>query len=147
MGRAASVRADFRQLVSLFQHLIENAVKFRDPERPPRVHISAERVPAEKMDLPTRLEHDAPEKQSATWRFLVRDNGIGIEPAFSDRIFQMFQRLHARGAYSGNGIGLAICKRIVERHGGVIGVISRPGEGSTFKFTLSDHPIQPEDHT
>lgn len=77
----------------------------------------------------------------------MRDNGIGIEPAFSDRIFQMFQRLHARGAYSGNGIGLAICKRIVERHGGVIGVISRPGEGSTFKFTLSDHPIQPEDHT
>lgn len=111
---------DFPQLVRLFQHLIDNALKFRDPDRPPRIHVSAERDP-----------------DGGGWRFAVRDNGIGIEPRFSDRIFQMFQRLHARGTYTGNGIGLAICKRIVERHHGRIWVESRPGEGSTFLFTLS----------
>jgi PAS domain S-box-containing protein len=132
-----TIRADFSQLVRLFQQLIDNAVKFRDPGRLPCIHISAERVPF--VDTP---ETAAP---PSAWRFLVRDNGIGIEPAFSDRIFQMFQRLHARGAYGGNGIGLAICKRIVERHGGVIGVDSTLGAGSTFHFTLPDFPTQPED--
>lgn len=142
-----TVQADFPQLVRLFQHLIDNAVKFRDPDRPPRVHISAERVRAEDAPLPPRQSPSAVSCGPTAWRFLVRDNGIGIEPAFSDRIFQMFQRLHARGAYGGNGIGLAICKRIAERHGGAMGVQSSLGEGSTFHVTLPDFPTQPEDHT
>ncbi|WP_052000260.1 CBS domain-containing protein [Caenispirillum salinarum] len=137
-----TVKADFTQLVRLFQHLIDNAVKFRDPHRAPRVHISAERVTT---DHGAGQETDGPACRLPAWRFSVRDNGIGIEPSFADRIFQMFQRLHARGAYGGNGIGLAICKRIVERHGGVIGVDSRLGEGSTFHVTLPDFPTQPED--
>ncbi|GAA0586383.1 CBS domain-containing protein [Caenispirillum bisanense] len=119
-GPLPVIDGDFQQLVRLFQHLIDNALKYRAPDRPPRIHISAEADP----------------EQPDRWRFAVQDNGIGIEPQFNDRIFLMFQRLHARGAYSGNGIGLAICKRIVERHKGRIWVESHPGSGSTFLFTL-----------
>ncbi len=119
-GPLPVIDGDFPQLVRLFQHLIDNALKYSDPARAPRIHISADRDP----------------EQPECWRFAVQDNGIGIEPQFNDRIFLMFQRLHARGAYSGNGIGLAICKRIVERHKGRIWVDSRPGSGSTFLFTL-----------
>ncbi len=110
------VDADATQLVQLFQNLIANAIKFRS-ERPPHVRISAE-------------------KKDAFWLFAVRDNGIGLDPEFADRIFTIFQRLHSRKDYPGTGIGLAICKRIVERHGGSIWVTSAPGEGSTFYFTL-----------
>lgn len=122
-----TVCADFPQVVRLFQHLIDNAVKFRAPERPPRIHVDCAR-----------------DEELPGWRFSVHDNGIGIEPRFADRIFLMFQRLNSRGAYAGNGIGLAICKRIVDRHGGAITVTSRPGEGSTFTFTLPDRPSKPE---
>ncbi|HSI13433.1 MAG TPA: ATP-binding protein [Chthoniobacter sp.] len=104
------------QMVQLFQNLIGNAVKFRRAEAP-EIWISAE-----------RKEDD--------WLFLVRDNGVGFEPEFSERIFGLFQRLHTRRKYSGTGIGLAICKKIVERHQGRIWAESKPDHGTTFFFTL-----------
>jgi PAS domain S-box-containing protein len=111
------IHADSTQITLVFQNLIGNALKFQKPGTTPRIHISAGR------------ENDV-------WRFSVTDNGIGIEPRFADRIFMIFQRLHAKGEYEGTGIGLAICKRVVERHGGAIAVESEPGAGSTFSFTI-----------
>jgi two-component system, chemotaxis family, sensor kinase Cph1 len=113
-----AVNGDLPQLVSLFQNLIGNALKFRQ-EAPPRIHVSAER-------------------NGTHWHFSVRDNGIGIAPQYFERIFGVFQRLHTRREYPGTGIGLAICKKIVERHGGRIWVESVPGEGATFCFSLLD---------
>ena len=117
-GKLPVVRADEGQLVQLFQNLIGNAVKFRGPS-PPQVRVEARR-------------------QDGGWLFTVADNGIGIDPEFRQRIFVIFQRLHARGQYAGTGIGLAICKRIMDRHGGRIWVESQPGHGSIFHFTLPD---------
>lgn len=111
------VMADEVQLNQLFQNLIGNAIKFRSFE-PPRIRITATR-------------------EGRKWLFSVSDNGIGIEMRYAERIFQMFQRLHERGKYDGSGIGLAIAKRIVERHGGRISVQSEPGVGTTFCFTLA----------
>jgi light-regulated signal transduction histidine kinase (bacteriophytochrome) len=111
------IQGDPTQLRQLFQNLIANAVKFHRPDASPRVHISA------------RAEDGA-------WQFTVSDNGIGIEPQYLDRIFVLFQRLHTRAEYPGTGIGLAICRKIVERHGGTMHVTSAPGAGTTFTFTL-----------
>jgi PAS domain S-box-containing protein len=115
-GPLPIVRGDTVQLGQLFQNLIANAIKFRG-ERPPVVDVTARR-------------------EGTMWRFAVRDNGIGIDPEYSERIFVIFQRLHARAEYPGTGIGLAICKKIVERHGGRVWLESRPGEGTTFWFTI-----------
>ena len=112
------VLADGNQLTQLFQNLVGNAVKYQGPGVP-RVHISAARDGAKR------------------WSFSVRDNGLGIEPQYFERIFGMFQRLHKRDQFGGTGIGLAICKKIVERHGGRISVESQPGKGSTFRFALA----------
>jgi PAS domain S-box-containing protein len=111
--------ADASQFIQLFQNLIGNAIKYSHPDRPPVVRLSAS-------------------LQDGEWCFAVADNGIGIEAKYRSRIFQIFQRLHARDEYSGTGIGLAICHKIVERHGGRIWVDSEPGCGSTFYFTLPD---------
>jgi light-regulated signal transduction histidine kinase (bacteriophytochrome) len=105
------------QLVQLIQNLVSNAIKFHAPDRAPKVHVSARPDPA-------------------GWMITVRDNGIGIAPEYFERIFVIFQRLHPREIYDGTGIGLAIAKRIVERHGGRIWLDSRPNEGTTFSFTL-----------
>ena len=112
------VWGDETLLVQLFQNLIGNAVKFRDPGRPSRVHISAT-------------------CQEGQWRVQVRDNGIGIKPEHQEKIFAPFQKLHSRDEHEGSGIGLAICRKVVERHKGRLGVHSTAGEGSTFWFTLS----------
>lgn len=112
-----TIMGDEGQLVRLFQNLIGNAIKFRKPEQPPQVCISA------------RRRHNV-------LIFSVTDNGIGIDPQHSESIFEIFRRLHTKEEYPGTGMGLAICNKIVERHGGRIWVQSQPGEGSTFYFTV-----------
>ncbi|NTV62786.1 MAG: PAS domain S-box protein [Oscillochloris sp.] len=113
-----NVIADPAQLIQIFQNLIGNAIKFRD-EVPPQIHVSVSR-------------------RADAWCFAVRDNGIGIAPDYHERIFVIFQRLHSRQAYPGTGIGLALCKKIVEYHGGQIWVESHLGHGATFLFTIPD---------
>ncbi len=113
------VRADETQLSLLLQNLINNAIKFQKKSKTPRIRISAVR-------------------QLDAWRFSVQDNGIGIASRHKDKIFQVFQRLHTRSEYPGTGIGLALCKRIIDRHGGQIWFESTPGEGTTFYFTIPE---------
>jgi signal transduction histidine kinase len=115
-GPLPPLLADHFQLVQLFQNLIGNAIKFRK-NRPPMIKISAQRI-------------------GDKWQLSIEDNGIGIARDHKEQIFVIFQRLHTRDEYSGNGVGLAICKKIVEQHGGRIWVESEPGRGATFQFTL-----------
>jgi len=114
-----AVVADDMQLIQLFQNLVGNAIKYQNAGIP-KVHISASRNGSKK------------------WTFSVKDNGLGIDPQYFEKIFGMFQRLHKREEFAGTGIGLAICKKIVERHGGSISVESQPGQGSTFRFALAE---------
>jgi PAS domain S-box-containing protein len=116
------VMADSTQFVQLFQNLLGNAIKFRS-DQSPQIHVSVER------------DHH-------NWLFSVTDNGIGIESQYAERIFLIFQRLHSRQQYSGTGIGLAVCKKIVERHGGNLWLKSELGQGSTFYFTIPDKIIK-----
>ena len=109
------------QFVQLFQNLLSNAIKFKSDKKP-HIHISAEKL-------------------DGFWHFAVRDNGIGIEKEYAERIFLIFQRLHTREKYPGTGIGLSICKKIVERHGGKIWIESQAGKGSTFYFTVPDKNV------
>lgn len=113
-----TLRADENQLRQVFQNLISNACKFVNGDSPV-VHVGAERGEGE-------------------WVFCVRDNGIGIEPKYAERIFEPFERLHTREAYAGAGIGLAVCRRVVERHGGRIWAQPNPDEGTSFYFTIKD---------
>jgi light-regulated signal transduction histidine kinase (bacteriophytochrome) len=118
-GTMPKVMASYVEMVQLFQNLIINAIKYRST-RPLKIRITAR--PEGKM-----------------WLFAVQDNGIGIESQYQERIFDMFQRLHPKNEYSGTGIGLAICKKIVEKHGGKIWIDSIPQEGSTFYFTIKQN--------
>jgi PAS domain S-box-containing protein len=121
------VNADALQLQQVFQNLIGNAIKFRGPE-PPRIYISARET--------FEISETSKVYGAKVWEFSVRDNGIGIEPQYTERIFKIFQRLHSRSEYAGTGIGLAMCKRVIERHGGRIWVESVLGAGATFYFTI-----------
>lgn len=115
-GCLPTVKGDSVLLLQVFQNLVANAIKFQREKRP-QVHVWAE-------------------EKNGAWQFGVRDNGIGISPKYFDRLFVIFQRLHRREEYSGTGIGLAVCKKIVEKHGGRIWVESELGKGSTFYFTI-----------
>ncbi len=115
-----AVQANRNQIVRLFQNLIGNALKYREPGETPRIHIAAER-------------------QGAEWVISMRDNGIGFDPKEVSAIFAPFKRLHTSNEYPGTGVGLAICRRIVNAHGGRIWAESEPGVGSTFFFTLPAH--------
>lgn len=110
------IQAKTGQIVQLFENLISNAIKFRGGKTP-EIHVGCSSGQAE-------------------WRFMVKDNGIGIDPQFKERIFSIFQRLHDRSEYPGTGIGLSLCRKIVENFGGRIWVESQPGEGSAFYFTI-----------
>jgi PAS domain S-box-containing protein len=121
-GSLPEVMADSTQLVQVFQNLIINGIKFHSKEAP-IINISAEKKPKE-------------------WVFSVQDNGVGIDPQYSEKIFEVFKRLHKKEEYPGTGIGLSICKKIIERHGGRIWVESELGKGSTFYFTLPIKPIE-----
>ena len=133
-----TVLGDETQLTQLLQNLIGNAIKFRG-DKPAVVHVTAtlrKSAPATEPNAGRPL----PKAPAMEWLFAVRDEGIGIEKKYFDRIFIIFQRLHSREEYPGTGIGLAVCKRIVERHGGRIWLESTPGGGSTFFFTLPQMP-------
>ncbi|MDT0309228.1 ATP-binding protein [Streptomyces sp. DSM 44917] len=115
------VRGDATQMGMLMQNLISNAIKFRVPDRPPRIHVSARR-------------------DADTWHFAVADNGIGIDAEYAERVFVIFQRLHTKDLYPGNGIGLAMCKKIVESRGGTIGIDPAHHPGTRIVFTLPAEP-------
>ena len=123
-GPLPAIWGDASQVTQLLQNLVSNAVKFRRRDEPPRVVVQARR-------------------EGERWVISVSDNGIGIEPEFHDRVFAMFRRLHGRDEYAGTGIGLALCRRVVDLHGGEIRIESAPGQGSTFTFTLAAAQAEP----
>jgi light-regulated signal transduction histidine kinase (bacteriophytochrome) len=123
-----TLQVDRGQMVRLFQNLIGNAIKYRKPDQPPKVHVRAE-------------------QKGAEWVISVRDNGIGFDPKYASTIFDPFKRLHTAEEYPGTGVGLAICRRIVQAQRGRIWAESQPGEGTTFCFTLPVDSPQPLKHT
>ena len=123
-----TIQVDRGQMVRLFQNLIGNALKYRKPNQPPKIHVSAEQAGSE-------------------WVITIEDNGIGFDPGYASTIFMPFKRLHQVGEYPGSGVGLAICKRIVESHGGRIWAESKPGEGASFRFTLPVEGRPARSHT
>jgi light-regulated signal transduction histidine kinase (bacteriophytochrome) len=123
-----TIQVDRGQMVRLFQNLIGNALKYRKPNQPPKIHVSAEQAGSE-------------------WVITVEDNGIGFDPEYAGTIFMPFKRLHQVGEYPGSGVGLAICKRIVEAHGGRIWAESKPGKGASFRFTLPVEGRPARSHT
>jgi signal transduction histidine kinase len=125
VGQLPTVEGDEAQLQRVLQNLVANAVKFTEAGRPVEVELSAQR-------------------DQRAWRVSVADRGIGVDPAGADQVFQMFKRLHTRQEYPGSGIGLSLCRRIVERHGGRIWFEPRPGGGTSFHFTVPDPPEQPK---
>ena len=125
-GELPTVDGDATLLTALFQNLVGNALKYHDPARPPRIEISAVR-------------------DGANWRFTVADNGIGIDRQYSERIFTIFQRLHLRDKYGGTGIGLALCRKIVEFHRGKIWLAESEGPGATFAFLIPEHAQRQND--
>lgn len=129
LAELPTVSADAFQMRQLFQNLIGNALKFQAPGTRPKVSISAERVPPQEVPQAEGIR--------SHYRISVTDNGIGFDEKYAERIFGMFQRLHGRNSYEGTGMGLAICRKIVERHGGTICARSAEGQGATFVFTLA----------
>lgn len=123
-----TIQVDQGQMVRLFQNLIGNALKYRKPDVPPVIHVSAQ-------------------QQDSMWMITVQDNGIGFDPKDAKHIFSPFKRLHAEQEYPGSGVGLAICRRIVERHGGRIWADSQPGQGARFHFTLPVEGKAPPKYT
>jgi light-regulated signal transduction histidine kinase (bacteriophytochrome) len=123
-----TIQVDRGQMVRLFQNLIGNALKYRKPNQPPKIHVSAEQTGRE-------------------WVITIEDNGIGFDPEYASTIFMPFKRLHQVAEYPGSGVGLAICKRIVEAHGGRIWAESKPGEGASFRFTLPVEGRPAKSHT
>lgn len=123
-----TMQVDRGQMVRLFQNLVGNALKYRNPGEPPRIHVGAEQAAEE-------------------WVISVQDNGIGFDSKYASSIFAPFKRLHSAVEYPGTGVGLAICRRIVEGHGGRIWAESAPGEGATFRFTLPAKGQEPQRHT
>ncbi len=121
LGVLPTVNADPLQMRQLMQNLIGNALKYHRPEVPPVVNVFSKPVVSQSREL---------------CQILVEDNGIGFEEIYADRIFTIFQRLHGRTEYEGTGVGLAVCRKIAERHGGSITARSTPGEGSSFMVTL-----------
>lgn len=128
VGALPTIVANPLRMRQLFQNLIANALKFHRAGVPPVIRVSASAVPAEIGPAGSGR---------GMWEFHVEDDGVGFDEEFLDRLFQPFQRLHGRHLYEGTGMGLAICRRIVEGHGGVISARSRVGAGTAFLFTLS----------
>jgi signal transduction histidine kinase len=130
VGPLPTVQADPVQMRQLFQNLIANALKFHKPGVPPTVRVRS---------APLGPDTGGP-PPGAGWRLTVADDGIGFEPQYAEQIFELFQRLHGRSEYEGTGIGLAVCKKIVDRHGGTIRADGRPGHGATFVIDLPLNP-------
>lgn len=125
VGDLPTIDADPTQMRQLFQNLLSNAIKFHQPDQPLVVQVNSEKVMADGRD-------------PCCWQISVTDNGIGFEEKYADRIFTIFQRLHGRHDYAGTGVGLAICRKIVDRHHGHIIAHSQPGQGATFIVTLPE---------
>ena len=130
LDKLPRVEADPLQMRQLFQNLIGNALKYHKPDVPPIVKVSAQPIEGTDYGVEPR------------WKIVVEDNGIGFEEEYEERIFAMFQRLHGRGEYEGTGVGLAICRKIMERHGGTITAKGVPGQGSTFTITFPLRQVQ-----